>query len=162
MKKVKFITEDGEVLNIVFMANDGIFFKTPEDAKKHDNDLFRVKYSQALFSETAKENLLIYLANKSKLKANLMQYAEFYINDSWKEFMESLPKNKYGFTDMNERAKFDKALAYFLNATNMYMARKGKLDEAKKMIPKINNYFKTGKVEDGDRAEILKRATKTV
>lgn len=122
-------------MEIIYKTIDGRQFSSQEEAQAHENGLDSVK------EQKLRDNLAIYLANKSRLKATILPMLE-------KQFCElraQLPNAESRLLKNVFDGDF-RAIYYDLIHVNRRLKfLRGQLRRAKEMIPRINAALKAGK-----------------
>ena len=122
-------------MGIIYKTIDGQQFSSQEDAQAHENGLDSVK------EQKLRDNLAIYLVNKSRLKAKILPMLE-------KEFSELRAKLPNAESRLLKNVFDDDFMDIYydlIHVNRRLKIMRGQLCRAKKMITRINAALKAGK-----------------
>lgn len=122
-------------MKTIYRADDGQEFDTLEECVKHEA---LVKTGN---EKRARQNLQVYLANKSRLKAGILRRDTERLNQSWKEWQDVMArcKDKLRFHDSKLCQAIYDALFHLERDSGKYWLDQMYLSEATMMIKRLND-----------------------
>ena len=118
-------------IKTIYITNDGKEFTSSAEAARHEEILGDAP------EKRLRDNLSIYLSNKSKLKGGILYYDLEALNKAWKVWVSVRPKSKFAaYPARCEDANV--ALRDLETAATRYHCHLRDLKLAKEMIARIN------------------------